>query len=111
MNEEKLSEPAWMNEERIVELFLFCLGNLKVDDDGLAPGQNDVGDLNAAAFLCHAIKSLAIAPRDVRDVLLFELADSTESLIATAVMAPEGDVSKRWKKARAELLSCELGGL
>jgi hypothetical protein len=86
------------------------VGLLKVDDDGLTPG-HDLGDLNAVAFMCRMIKTLAIAPRDPRDILLFELADATEALLVTEVLPPEGDVSKRWIKARAELLTCELGGL
>ena len=107
MTEEQLPEPAWMNEERIVELFLYCLGNLKVGDDGLAPG-HDIGDLNACAFLCHAIKSLAIAPRDVQDILLFELADATEALIVTAVLPPEEGDSERWKKRAPKCFRASL---
>jgi hypothetical protein len=96
--------------ERTTELFLYCLDRLRVDDDGLAPG-NDMGDLNAAAFLCHMVKALAIAPRDVQDILLFELADATESLLMTAVMPADGDVATRWAKARAAVVKNELDGL
>ena len=96
MTEEK---PALMNAERFVELFLYCVGLLRVDDDGLLPG-HDMADLNACALLCTMVKALAIVPRDVQDILLFELADATEALIVTAVLPPEGDVSERWTKAR-----------
>ena len=81
-----------------------------MDDGGLASG-HAIGDLNAAAFLCRAVKALAIVPRDVQDILLFELADATEDLLTTAVLAPESDVVERWTKARVALLSCQLGGL
>ena len=101
---------AGVTPERCIELFLYCIGQLRVDDDGLVPG-HDMADLNACALLCTMVKALAIVPRDVQDILLFELADATEALIVTAVMPPEGDVSKRWTKARAELLQCQLGGL
>lgn len=106
------TEDVWEfpTPERTVELFLYCVGMLRVDDDGLLPG-HDVADLNACAFMSLAVKALAIAPRDVQDVLLFELADATEALIVTAVMPPEGDVVGRWTKARVALLECQLGGL
>jgi hypothetical protein len=96
--------------DRAVELFLFCVGQLRVDDDGLLP-PHDVGELNAAAFMCRMVKALAIVPRDVQDVLLFELADATESLITTAVLPPEGDVVGRWTTARVSVLNCRLGAL
>lgn len=96
--------------ERTVELFLYCIDLLRVDDDGLAP-ENDLSDLNACALLCHMVKALTISPRDVLDVLLFDLADATEALIVTAVVPPDGDVSTRWAKARAAVASCQLGSL
>jgi hypothetical protein len=96
--------------ERTVELFLYAIGQLTVDDDGLAPG-NEMADLNAIALLSHVVKALAISPRDIADVLLFELADATEALIVTELLPPEGDVTKRWTKARVELMKCELSGL
>jgi len=97
-------------EERIVALFNYCIGQLRVDDDGLAPG-HDEADLNTCAFLSRAVKAIAIAPRDVHDVLLFELADATEDLLTTAVLPAEGDVTGRWVKARVDVLNCQLGGL
>jgi len=98
------------NPERIVELFLYCIGELKTQDDGLAPG-HDEAELETCAFLSRAVKALAIVPRDVHDVLLFELADATEALIVTAVLPAEGDVTGRWIKARADVVCSELGGL
>ena len=85
--------------ERTIELFLYSVGLLQVDDDGLLP-VHDLSDLEACAFLCRAVKALAIVPRDVQDILLFELADATEDLLTTAVLAPESDVVERWTKAR-----------
>jgi hypothetical protein len=97
-------------EERTVALFLYCVGQLRVDDDGLAEG-HDMADLDACALLCRMMKALAIVPRDVHDVLLFELADATEALIVTEVLPPEGDVAGRWTKARVAVLECQLDGL
>lgn len=97
--------------ERTTELFLYCIGRLQLDDDGLAPGKNDIADLNAAALLCRMVKSLAIVPRDVLDIFLFELADASEALITTAVMPADGDVVTRWIKARAAVMECQLGAL
>jgi hypothetical protein len=96
--------------ERTVELFLYCIGQLRVDDHGLLPG-HDMADLNACAQLCTIVKALAIVPRDVQDVLLFELADATEALIVTEVLAPEGDVVDRWTKARVALLQNGLSAM
>ena len=94
----------------MVELFLYCVGRLRVHDDGLAP-PHDVSELNAASFMCTMVKTLAIVPRDVLDVLLFELAAATENLITTAVLPPEGDVVGRWTNARVSVLECQLGAL
>jgi hypothetical protein len=96
--------------ERLPELFMYCLDQLRVNDDGLAPG-HDEAELETCAFLSRAVKAIAIAPRDVQDVLLFELADATEALIVTAVLPPEGDVATRWAKARAAVVENQLGGL
>jgi hypothetical protein len=96
--------------ERAVELFHYCIGQLKTQDDGLAPG-HDEADLETCAFLCRMVKALAIVPRDVHDLALFELADATEALIVTAVLPPEGDVVGRWIKARVSVLESQLGAL
>jgi hypothetical protein len=97
-------------EERTVALFNYCIGQLRVDDDGLAEG-HDMADLDACALLCRMMKALAIVPRDVHDVLLFELADATEDLLTTAVVPAEGDVVGRWTKARVSVMESQLGGL
>jgi hypothetical protein len=99
-----------MTGERIVELFLYCIDQLRVDDDGLAPG-HDEAELETCAFLSRAVKALGIAPRDVHDVLLFQLASATEDLIVTAVLPSDGDVATRWAKARAAVVECQLGAL
>lgn len=96
--------------DRVVALFLYCVGLLRVDDDGLTP-PHDEAELEAAAFMCKMVKTLAIAPRDPLDVLLFELAAATENLIVTAVLPPEGDVVGRFTKARVSVLECQLGAL
>ena len=96
--------------ERAIELFLFFADRLRVDDDGLAP-PHDEGELNAVAFLCLAVKTLAIVPRNPLDVLLFELADATEALLVTAVLPPNGDVVGRWVKARVSVLNCRLDAI
>jgi hypothetical protein len=96
--------------DRMTELFLYVVSQLEVDDDGLAAGQ-DLADLNAAAFACHAVKAITIAPENVEDMLIFDLADATEALIVTAAEPAEGDVVSRWHKCRAAVLSNRLGNL
>jgi len=96
--------------ERTVELFLYCVGILRVNDEGLAAG-HDMSDLNAAAFLSHMMKALAIVPRDVHDVVLFELADATEALLVSSVVPTDSDVVGRWTKARVSVLQSELDAL
>jgi hypothetical protein len=104
------TELHFTDPDRTIELFLHFVGILRVDDDSLASG-HDMAELNACAFMCLMMKTLAIVPRDVQDVLLFELADATEDLITTAVLPPKGDVVGRWTKARVSVMECRLDGL
>jgi hypothetical protein len=97
-------------QERTIELFLYCVDGLKTDDDGLT-SENDEADLNACAFMCHMMKTLAIVPNDIADIALFRLADETERLLVTAVIPADGDVVKDWLKARGDVVECQLGGL
>jgi hypothetical protein len=86
-----MTEPfTFTSPERAMTLFLYVINHLQVDDHGLVGG-HDLSDLNAAAFLCRAVKTIAIAPRDVLDVLMFNLADATEALLLTAVLPGNGD--------------------
>jgi hypothetical protein len=109
-NEVKQPQFQFVEPDRVVELFLHCVGQLRVDDDGLASG-HDVAELNAVAYLCLMMKTLAIVPRDPLDILLFELADATEALITTAVLPPNGDVVGRWTNARVSVMNCRLGAI
>ena len=101
----------FMTAERAVELFLFGIGELRVNDDGLLPGHDIADDLEPVAFLCRMVKALTIVPRGVQDIFLFELADATEELLTTAVLRLETDVVGRWTKARVAVLRNGLSAM
>jgi hypothetical protein len=98
------------DERTLVECFLHGLSLLDVDDDGLAGG-DDMADLDMLARLCVVLKALTARCRSVEDLLLAELVDATEDLLVTAVVPGEPDISTRWAKALANVVSNQLGAL
>jgi hypothetical protein len=99
-----------IDRPKAVDLFMHSLTLLRTDDYALLPG-HDEADLNTCAFLCGVVKTFTAAGSTVEDILLYQLADATEGLLVTAVLLGDKDVSGIWWKARAELVSCQLGGL
>jgi len=113
-----------VDDDQMVEMFLYSLTQLKTLDCGLAPaktaereragqchGGNELEDLNAISLLCGVVKGITSACRDVEDVLLADVVEKTEALLVTAVIPAEDDLVKPWLKSRAELLSCRLRAL
>jgi hypothetical protein len=71
--------------------FTYGLAQLRVADDGLAPGhQLEVIDVLAA--LAEAVKRVYAAEDSPRDMLLRRLAMATLDLLSTAVMRTPEDV-------------------
>jgi hypothetical protein len=99
-----------VEQRHAVNLFLHSLTLLKTDDDGLLP-VHDRADLNAVAFLCGVVKAYTAACRTVEDFLLYQLSDRTEALIVSSVVPADDDVVAMWWKARADVVSCQLGSL
>ena len=98
------------DRQRAIDLFLHALSLLKPDTDGLGSG-HDLTDLDAAAMLCHVVKGYTRAGHTPEDMLLYQLADATESLLVTAAVPATPDVVKPWHVARAEFLNCRLSAL
>ena len=91
-------------------MFLHGLTKLKTDDDGLQSG-HDMADFNTIALLCGVVKTFTAAGSTVEDILLYQLADKTETLLVSAVAPTESDVVGMWWKARADVVECQIGAL
>ena len=104
------AEAVAADRTRAVETFLHSLSLLNTDSEGLTPGHH-LDDLNMAAMLSLVVKGYTAAADTPEDVLLYQLADATESLLVAAVEPATDDVVTAWHTARATYLICRLSGL
>jgi hypothetical protein len=104
MNDFQFLEPA-----RIPGAFAYGLTQLRVADDGLAPG-HQVEVLDVLFTLAHGVKMLTPDASTLAEMLLRRLAMVTLDLLSTAIVRTDDDaeIVKTWRAAYSEWLECQL---
>jgi hypothetical protein len=97
-----------MTGDDIIGTFLYGLGRLRVDDNGLTP-DNDPDMQTTVGALCVAVYRVA-AGRDATpfDMALSRLAVLTGGLLVTPTLGHGPDIVRKWLIARSEVLELQL---
>jgi hypothetical protein len=91
----------------VVDMFLYGLQRLHVDDAGLEPG-NDPADLQTVGALSVLVYRIAATAETPYHLALSRVAVLTGALIASPELGGGDSIARKWLIARAELLELRL---
>jgi hypothetical protein len=96
------------DDEHVIGIFLYGLGQLQVDDNRLIPDANDEDDLQTIGALCVQVYRITAAGITPFDMALSRLAVLTGALLISPTLGHGPDIVRKWLLARSEVLELQL---